>query len=149
MDGQIQRSAKVFVRGWEKFFPALAYLFCPTLQVSCLARFAYFFADLCRTRCFWSGSRLAPTPSHPPSANERTDGRRWRRQSLALLSAVVSAFVSLFFHRILFNPWSEWLGSDVFQAAKATPPPPHQLKNWKMLYILTFGYQYSSHFLLP
>ena len=43
----IQRSAKVFVRGCEKFIPALAYLFCPALPGSCLARFAYFFADLC------------------------------------------------------------------------------------------------------
>ena len=43
----VQRSAKVCVRGCEKFVPALAYLFCLALPGSCLARFAYFFADLC------------------------------------------------------------------------------------------------------
>ena len=43
----VQRSAKVFVHGCEKFVPALAYLFCPVLPGSCLARFAYFCADLC------------------------------------------------------------------------------------------------------
>ena len=43
----IQRSAKVFVRGCEKFVIALAYLFCLALVGSCLARFAYFLADLC------------------------------------------------------------------------------------------------------
>ena len=44
----VQRLAKVFVRGCEKFVPALAYLFCPALPGSCLTRFAYFFADLCK-----------------------------------------------------------------------------------------------------
>ena len=43
----IQRSAKVFVRGREKFVTALAYLFCLALVGSCLARFAYFLAYLC------------------------------------------------------------------------------------------------------
>ena len=43
----LQRSAKVFVRGCEKFVIALAYLFCLALVGSCLARFAYFLADLC------------------------------------------------------------------------------------------------------
>ena len=43
----IQRMAKVLVRGCEKFVPALAYLFCLALSGSCLARFAYFLADLC------------------------------------------------------------------------------------------------------
>ena len=43
----VQRSAKRFVRGCEKFVPALAYLFCLALPGSCLARFAYFLADLC------------------------------------------------------------------------------------------------------
>ena len=43
----IQRSAKVFVRGCEKLVIALAYLFCLALVGSCLARFAYFLADLC------------------------------------------------------------------------------------------------------
>ena len=43
----IQRSAKRLVRGCEKFVPALAYLFCLALPGSCLARFAYFLADLC------------------------------------------------------------------------------------------------------
>ena len=43
----IQRSAKRIVRGWENFLPALAYLFCLALSGSCLARFAYFLADLC------------------------------------------------------------------------------------------------------
>ena len=46
----VQRSAKVFVRGCEKFVIALAYLFCPALPGSCLARFAYFLADVCRLR---------------------------------------------------------------------------------------------------
>ena len=36
----IQRSAKVFVRGCEKFVSALAYLFCPTLPGSSLTGFA-------------------------------------------------------------------------------------------------------------
>ena len=44
---KIQRSAKGFVRGCEKFVPALAYLLCLALPGSCLARFAYFLADLC------------------------------------------------------------------------------------------------------
>ena len=48
----IQRSAKVFVRGCEKFVLALAYLYCPVLPGSCLARFAYFLADLCT---WWRG----------------------------------------------------------------------------------------------
>ena len=39
----------MFVRGCEKFVPALAYLFCLALPGSCLVRFAYFLADLCRT----------------------------------------------------------------------------------------------------
>ena len=43
----IQRSAKVFVCGCEKFVIALAYMFCLALPRSCLARFAYSFADLC------------------------------------------------------------------------------------------------------
>ena len=37
----------MFVRGCEKFVPALAYLFCLALSASCLASFAYFLADLC------------------------------------------------------------------------------------------------------
>ena len=45
--GHVQRSAKVFVRGCEKFVIALAYLFCLALVGSCLARFANFLADLC------------------------------------------------------------------------------------------------------
>ena len=45
----LQRSAKVLVHGCEKFDPALAYLFCLALPGSCLARFAYFLADLCMT----------------------------------------------------------------------------------------------------
>ena len=47
---RVQRSAKVFVRGCEKFVPALAYLFCPALPGSCSARFAYIFADLCNLK---------------------------------------------------------------------------------------------------
>ena len=43
----VQRSAKKMIRGCEKFVLALAHLFCPALPGSCLARFAYFFADLC------------------------------------------------------------------------------------------------------
>ena len=43
----VQRSAKVFVRGCEKFVPALAYLLCLALPGSCLARFAHFLAYLC------------------------------------------------------------------------------------------------------
>ena len=45
--GILQRSAKRLVRGCKKFVPALAYLFCLPLPGSCLARFAYLFADLC------------------------------------------------------------------------------------------------------
>ena len=44
----LQRSAKVFVHGCEKFVTALAYLFCLAMPGSCLARFAYFLADLCK-----------------------------------------------------------------------------------------------------
>ena len=44
---KVQRSAIVFVCGCEKFVIALAYLFCLALVGSCLARFAYFLADLC------------------------------------------------------------------------------------------------------
>ena len=43
----VQRLAKAFVRGCEKFVTALAYLFCLALVGSCLARFAYFLANLC------------------------------------------------------------------------------------------------------
>ena len=55
---ELQRSAKVFVRGCEKFVIALAYLFCLALVGSCLAKFAYFLADLCignkrDQRCSW------------------------------------------------------------------------------------------------
>ena len=46
-NGSLQRSAKRLVRGCKKFVPALAYLFCPALPGSCLARFTYFLADLC------------------------------------------------------------------------------------------------------
>ena len=46
----VQRSAKVFVRGCEKFVLPLAYMFCPALPGSFLARFAYIFANLCRHR---------------------------------------------------------------------------------------------------
>ena len=37
----------MFVRGCEKFLPALAYLFCLALPGSCLARFTYFFWEHC------------------------------------------------------------------------------------------------------
>ena len=37
---KVQRSAKRFVRGCEKFVSALAYLFCLALPGSCVARFA-------------------------------------------------------------------------------------------------------------
>ena len=47
LTSSVQRSAKLFVRGCEKFVIALAYLFCLALVGSCLARFAYFLADLC------------------------------------------------------------------------------------------------------
>ena len=40
----VQRLVKVFVRGWEKFVPALAYLFCLALPGSCLARFDLYMA---------------------------------------------------------------------------------------------------------
>ena len=43
----VQRSAKKFVRGCERFIRALAYLICLALPGSCLARFSYFLADLC------------------------------------------------------------------------------------------------------
>ena len=38
----------MFVHGCEKLVTALAYLFCLTLAGSCLSRFAYFLADLCK-----------------------------------------------------------------------------------------------------
>ena len=37
----------MFVRGCEKFVIALPYLFCLALDGYCLARLAYFLADLC------------------------------------------------------------------------------------------------------
>ena len=43
----LQRSARVFGRGCENFVIALAYLLCLALVGSCLARFAYFLANLC------------------------------------------------------------------------------------------------------
>ena len=51
-DGEIlvrilQRSQKWFVRGCGKFDPALAYLFCPALPGSCLARFTDLLWELC------------------------------------------------------------------------------------------------------
>ena len=58
----VQWSAKVFVCGCVKFVPALAYLSCLALPGSCLARFAYFFADLCRFPAhfiFWCWVSLA------------------------------------------------------------------------------------------
>ena len=43
----IQRSEKWLVRGWVKFIPALAYLFCLTLPGSCLTRYTQpFFTSL-------------------------------------------------------------------------------------------------------
>ena len=42
----------MFVRGCEKFVIALAYMFCLALVGSCLARFAYFLADLCSYQYF-------------------------------------------------------------------------------------------------
>ena len=36
---------KMFVRGCEKFLPALAYQFCLALRGSCLARFTYYFGS--------------------------------------------------------------------------------------------------------
>ena len=42
----IQRSQKWFVRGCEKFVLALAYLSCPALPGSCLARFTNLFWEL-------------------------------------------------------------------------------------------------------
>ena len=50
----IQRSQKWFVRGCEKFVPALAYLLCPALPGPCLARFAYF---------FWSSQKRSVIPA--------------------------------------------------------------------------------------
>ena len=44
----IQRSAKVFVSGCEKFVPALAYLFCLALRGSYLVGFADVLAGLCK-----------------------------------------------------------------------------------------------------
>ena len=43
----VQSSQKMFVRGCEKFLPALAYLFCLALPGSCLARFTYFYCEHC------------------------------------------------------------------------------------------------------
>ena len=57
---QIPRSAKVFVRGYEKCVPALACLFCLALSGSCLARFAYFLTDL----CICNLTVLYTTPTH-------------------------------------------------------------------------------------
>ena len=67
----VQRSAKVFVRGCEKFHPALAYLFCQALPGSCLARFAYFLADLC------IGNKMSNAAAwHQFLASLATDGLR-------------------------------------------------------------------------
>ena len=48
----VQRSAKRLVRGCENFVSAHAHLFCLALPGSCLARFAYFLADLCKCSRF-------------------------------------------------------------------------------------------------
>ena len=44
---RVQRFTKRLVRGWVKFVPALAYLFCLALPGSCLTRFAYLLVHLC------------------------------------------------------------------------------------------------------
>merc|ERR1719350_2689835 len=55
----VQRLAKKFVGGWEKFLPALAKLLCLALPWSCLAKFAYVLAGLCTEMrfilCTWFG----------------------------------------------------------------------------------------------
>ena len=54
----IQRSAKKIVPGSEEFALALAYLFCLALPGFCLARFAYFLADLCIARAGGGGGAV-------------------------------------------------------------------------------------------
>ena len=44
---RVQRFTKRLVRGWVKFVPALAYLFCLALPGSCLTIFAFFFPGPC------------------------------------------------------------------------------------------------------
>ena len=107
----IQRSAKVFVRGCEKFVIALAYLFCLALVGSCLARFAYFLAGLCTriaTKCGQGGQGVQKSvnladiicewsPKIGPSASAKSGAlscshrilvicRRQRRESCGLSS---------------------------------------------------------------
>ena len=81
----LQRSAKVFVRGCEKFVLALPYLFCPALPGSCLVRFAYFLADLSITqishRCQrevlhkWNGHPVQSSPKRYVNLAKQDPGR--------------------------------------------------------------------------
>ena len=47
LNKHVQRWDLIFVRGWVKFFPALAYLFCLALPGSCLTRSAKIKSHLC------------------------------------------------------------------------------------------------------
>ena len=60
----VQRSAKRLVRGCDKFVTALAYLFGLALPGSCLARFAYFLADLCTEMQEITWARLRESSMH-------------------------------------------------------------------------------------
>ena len=59
----------MFLRGCEKFDTALAFLFCLALAGSCLARFAYFLADLCTLERVGVFIGLVSIFSHKPELN--------------------------------------------------------------------------------
>ena len=79
------------VRGWEKFLPALAWLFCLALPGSCLARFAYLLAGLCRDskgegtirRWHRSSTTVGPWPRGNLRAGAVTFFKCSRRTSLS------------------------------------------------------------------
>ena len=75
------------VHGCDKLFPSIAYLFCLALPGSCLARFAYFLADLCG-RYVWKvasdggGQRVMETPPNDRNDKGRSGGEGERAKQL-------------------------------------------------------------------
>ena len=75
----------------EKFFPAPAYLFCLPLSGSCLARFAYFLADLCISNALLAVSVPPKDPDDLVEIVERLSKTEGREETLALLRALQKA----------------------------------------------------------
>ena len=92
---RVQRSAKVFVCGCEKFVPALAYPIFLALPGSCLARFAYFLADLCMSlRSATHPFSFSLIPGKLPAAMQTAGGLK--RLSRILQSAAVLLHIARF-----------------------------------------------------